>query len=220
MNVLYLLQFLDFAHSIASYTPQFCQEAVNTIKQVPSCPITQQDRENAAKEKDCEKYSHHQNCSKATDFMYHCVINENENKLLEVCAPTRYILGFCTEFNVIGGRIQDHYSAECSTFNPPCPGRYISTDAYLYKSCYGLVETSEESYVANMTSTTIGSNNVTSIHGDSTDSILIWLLPVVVASLVLALALVLWICWKKRQSKRQRMYMKDTRNVLPVEIFF
>lgn len=71
--------------------------------------------------------------------MYHCVINEFENALIEVCAPEYYIHGFCTEYNVYGAVIQPHYHLKCDTVDPPCANRYISTDAYLYEGCYNVV---------------------------------------------------------------------------------
>lgn len=89
--------------------------------------------------KNCSSLAFIQNCTDAINFRYHCVINEFENALIEVCAPEYYIHGFCTEYNVYGAVIQPHYHLKCDTVDPPCANRYISTDAYLYEGCYNVV---------------------------------------------------------------------------------
>lgn len=43
-------------------------------------------------------------------------------------------VGFCTEFNVVGGVIQVHASAKCTNKFPKCDEPYLSTDAYKCKS--------------------------------------------------------------------------------------
>lgn len=35
----------------------------------------------------------HQNCSTVEKFQYHCVINGHRDKMVEVCAPSRIIIG-------------------------------------------------------------------------------------------------------------------------------
>ncbi|XP_061196016.1 uncharacterized protein LOC133204303 [Saccostrea echinata] len=53
--------------------------------------------------------------------------------------PILFILGVCTEYNILGERIQDLHSVRCTNHSPPCPPIYPSTDAYKYDSCYKLV---------------------------------------------------------------------------------
>ena len=43
--------------------------------------------------KNCEALAKRQNCTKPEDFSYHCVMNENEDAFIEVCAPVYYIAG-------------------------------------------------------------------------------------------------------------------------------
>lgn len=42
-------------------------------------------------------------------------------------------LGFCVEFNVRGGVIQDHRSARCNRTFPKCDNSYQSSHAYKCK---------------------------------------------------------------------------------------
>lgn len=43
--------------------------------------------------KNCEAFAERQNCTEPKEFSYHCVMNENEDALIEVCAPVYNILG-------------------------------------------------------------------------------------------------------------------------------
>lgn len=44
------------------------------------------------------------------------------------------IVGFCTEYNTYGMVIQASHHSKCNEVDPPCPSRYLSTDAYKCKS--------------------------------------------------------------------------------------
>lgn len=57
------------------------------------CPTSKQEQNIAAKRKNCSKLATSQNCTSFEDFVYHCTINSYRNATLEVCAPTRTILG-------------------------------------------------------------------------------------------------------------------------------
>lgn len=73
---------------------KYCEEAVNSVKNVTSCPTSKTEWDIAAFRKNCSGIASRQNCVKETEkFQYHCVINERRNKLVEVCAPKRKILG-------------------------------------------------------------------------------------------------------------------------------
>lgn len=119
----------------------FCYWSNETVESVQSCPRTKSEIEKRARLKNCTSLAFIQNCTKTIKFKYHCVINELEDAFLEVCAPEYYIHGACTEYNTHGGVIQPHYHLKCSDVEPPCPERYLSTDAYLYEGCYNAVKT-------------------------------------------------------------------------------
>lgn len=71
----------------------FCNESATKIRHVKACPTDTKSWNIAAKNMNCEAIK--QNCSSSQQhqFQYHCVINELENALLEVCALNRTIIG-------------------------------------------------------------------------------------------------------------------------------
>lgn len=71
----------------------YCQEAVDSVESVPSCPTSEEEWNRAAIKKNCNKTAYWQHCSKPEAFLYHCVINGYGNETLEVCAPQRRMLG-------------------------------------------------------------------------------------------------------------------------------
>ena len=66
-----------------------CTLSRETVEIVDSCPTTEEDVEQRKKIKNCE--AHIQNCTTPQNFQYHCVMNEFESNLVEVCAPAYYI---------------------------------------------------------------------------------------------------------------------------------
>lgn len=117
----------------------YCTESINSVVTVPSCPTSKETWELAASKKHCETHALIQNCTDVNNFIYHCVINQYGNATLEVCAPAKYIFGFCTTFNVDSGAIQNHYLYPCNSAFPKCHRRYVSWNAYKYPDCYQLV---------------------------------------------------------------------------------
>lgn len=119
---------------------ELCNEAINDIKIVESCPTSKEKRDKAAIKKNCTGLAELRNCTNAKNqLQYHCVINAYMNETLEVCAPTRFIFGFCTEFNDVGKVIQGHYDARCNSKFPKCDPIYSSVYAYKFPDCYELV---------------------------------------------------------------------------------
>lgn len=119
---------------------KYCLEAINSIKNVDYCPTSKEEWDKAANEKNCWIKASQQNCTSAENFVYHCVINGHNNAFFEVCAPQRVILGHCTEFNDLGGVIQDQSQSLCNDHFPKCDEYYNSSDAYKYEDCYKLVQ--------------------------------------------------------------------------------
>lgn len=118
---------------------RYCQEAVNSVQIVESCPTLETEWAAAARKKNCSRIAMQQDCSLVELFQYHCVVNGYRNETLEVCAPRRIIFGHCVEFNVPGGVIQDQLSTPCNNIFPKCDGIYESVTAYKYPDCYQLV---------------------------------------------------------------------------------
>ncbi|XP_062596081.1 uncharacterized protein LOC134257486 [Saccostrea cucullata] len=108
--------------------------SLETMKVVASCPSNEDEKKQFATNKNCERYWNlykHQCIEDHLKFQYHCVINNYRNETIEVCAIKTKIYGYCTEFNVVGGIIQNHLGYDCTKFDPPCKDNYTSTDAYL-----------------------------------------------------------------------------------------
>lgn len=141
-NLITLVNLLLLYTEIAAFTP--CQESLLKVRYVTSCPTDEVSWSERAEKMNCDSIT--QNCAmslgldtKNHRFQYHCLINSHRNATLEVCALSRYILGFCAEFNTNGVLVQEHFDANCKQHNPPCPPYYHSAKAYRYQSCYELV---------------------------------------------------------------------------------
>lgn len=134
-----LLSFMCICSEVSSLSS--CEESARTVRHVERCPTDSISWKMAAKTMNCDAIK--QNCSQSSNihhFQYHCVINAWMNETLEVCAPNRFIFGYCAEFNVMGRVIQENYRANCRNLDPPCPSFYNSAEAYKYQSCYQLVK--------------------------------------------------------------------------------
>lgn len=123
-----------------------CPLANKTAEVVSSCPQTDEEWEKAAKRKNCENITH-----PCHTYIYHCVINAWMNATIEVCAPSRFIIGKeCTEFSFGGNRIQGNYNAKCQQ----CPVTYNSSTAFKYRECYEYVKIPKEIPVSKPPKTT------------------------------------------------------------------
>ncbi|XP_062585233.1 uncharacterized protein LOC134246902 [Saccostrea cucullata] len=113
-----------------------CRKSLDTLENVPNCPKDKEGWNERAKQKNCEALSH--NCS---ELKYHCVLNEHGNGTVEVCAPPRFLQGYCPSFITSTSTLYDHYGKKCSDFRyNPCPGRYSSNETYKYQECYQFAE--------------------------------------------------------------------------------
>ncbi|XP_056013913.1 uncharacterized protein LOC125674852 isoform X2 [Ostrea edulis] len=108
-----------------------------SINDVESCPKTVEEWNKRAKEKRCDVVSSF--CSNDSKVEYHCVLNPQEDGLMEVCADIWYSAGFCIEWNENG--LQDNYDLDCKNYSTPCPGFYVSNMTYKYQECYGIYAT-------------------------------------------------------------------------------
>lgn len=191
----------------------YCKEAVQSVEKVSSCPTSKEEWDKAASRKNCREKALKQNCTIPEKFVYHCVINGYGNATLEVCAPERIILGHCTEFNEVGGVIQDQLLSPCSKVLPRCADYYLSPEAYKYEGCYKLVE------AKTLTST---SKNVKHLPSDETidgDETTIRLLALGISVFGIIVGLVIFcyayrrkiIRWRRNFiSRKQRMSSKDS----------
>ncbi|XP_062621098.1 uncharacterized protein LOC134282707 isoform X2 [Saccostrea cucullata] len=147
-------------------------ESLPTLNEVPNCPRNKEDWQVAAEGKHCDQIKNIEN----TPFVYHCLINAWANATVEVCAPTWYISGYCAMYSVPDARVIDNEKYDCTKYTPPCPPRYLSSEAYKYSVCYDiarptttqtilLVNLTQERPTDSSTDTTISSSSeFTTIH--------------------------------------------------------
>ncbi|XP_062579614.1 uncharacterized protein LOC134241598 [Saccostrea cucullata] len=89
-----------------------CSESIKTVVEVRSCPTSKESWAERALIKDCSKFLH--NCSEGDPLIYHCVLDEDGKRLLEVCALMTQIKGRrCAEFNSGGMFVQEHLEKKC-----------------------------------------------------------------------------------------------------------
>lgn len=191
----YILSFLVlFILQVELCTSQnrYCQEAVDSVRVVDSCPTSETEWDVAARKKNCGRIASKQNCATVEKFQYHCVVNGLRNKLLEVCAPTRIIFGHCVEFNVRGGVIQDQLSAPCNATFPKCADFYLSSDVYKYPDCYKLVLKNEGSLAFEEKTITTTSKNtlITTNSSGQEKSFSVWIFVFISVLIIAVVAVV------------------------------
>lgn len=72
---------------------RYCSWSNETVIEVLSCPTTKADYQERKRIKNCEALANKQNCTVPQNFLYHCVLNDLETSLVEVCAPLYVING-------------------------------------------------------------------------------------------------------------------------------
>ena len=72
---------------------RYCSWSNETVIEVLSCPTTKADYQERKRIKNCEALANKQNCTVPQNFLYHCVLNDLETSLVEVCAPLFVING-------------------------------------------------------------------------------------------------------------------------------
>lgn len=188
----------------------YCQEAVDSVKIVTSCPTSKTEWDAAAERKNCNIIAQHQNCVSGQKFKYHCVINGLRNKLIEVCAPARIIFGHCVEFNVLGGVIQDQRSAPCNQTFPKCDKIYPSSEAYKYPDCYKLVSISEDR-------SSTKKEPPTTIITTTNEPSLLKPIAIIIPVLSLVLISIFAVIYLQFRRRRARNKLDESKEVMPRE---
>ncbi|XP_062601135.1 uncharacterized protein LOC134262816 isoform X2 [Saccostrea cucullata] len=133
-----------------------CSASPGTVVYVPSCPTIKDEWDKAAHKKNCSAVK--QNCTTADNFVYHCLANPFQDLLIEVCSePAIISFPVCAEYNERGNIVQENHFTDCSSYDPPCPNRYISTDTFKYRGCYNITQRTT-------TVTTISTQETTTKH--------------------------------------------------------
>lgn len=110
-----------------------CPQSIPTVTVVHACPKDKTEWIKAKEKKQCNLIIH--NCTEKDKFQYHCLPNKVLDKLVEVCAPTKIIVGqHCPYYDTERNIIEPNFNQRCNS--DTCPNVYSSNEAYRYKSCY------------------------------------------------------------------------------------
>lgn len=134
MSMLYIIVSVSF--TTISLALNMCPESISTVSIVNRCPANATAWVSAAKRKSCKDLGQLQRCTTADDFVYHCVLNRDATMLLEVCAPTHLMSGYCARFSEVEKRIIIDTGLDCTKFDPPCSSSFLSNESYKYQMCY------------------------------------------------------------------------------------
>ncbi|XP_062615546.1 uncharacterized protein LOC134277245 [Saccostrea cucullata] len=178
--------------------PLTCPVSISTLRHVTLCPQSEMEWNERAKEKGCEILARHQNCTSADAFSYHCILNADATRLVEVCAPKWFMTGYCARFSIKEKRIINDPGLDCTKFVSPCPPRYNSTEAYKYQKCYAEVER-----------TTNGNEHASSAFFSSP---IFWILIVLSCVLLIALITIIFIRGRKKEAKKQNVEDTEKNN--------
>ncbi|XP_065927631.1 uncharacterized protein [Magallana gigas] len=133
------LSFVIFASLVITVTVSvslMCPESVPTVSFVSRCPSNAKEWKSASFRKRCDDVGKIQKCTKAENFVYHCVLNDEATALLEVCAPLYFISGYCARYSIEDQKMINDPRLDCTKFDPPCPIRFQSNESYKYQLCY------------------------------------------------------------------------------------
>ncbi|XP_062576057.1 uncharacterized protein LOC134237932 [Saccostrea cucullata] len=148
MRVLLLSSiFLSISTILLSSLGLSCPVTVPTVSYVSRCPSNETEWESAAQQKQCNKLATLQSCTETEKFVYHCVLNKDGTKYLEVCAQSWFMSGFCARFSVADGRIINDPGLDCTKFSTPCPSRFLSNESFKYQGCYDYLQQSTPSKI-------------------------------------------------------------------------
>lgn len=117
-----------------------CIESLPTVQKVPDCPRNFTELQLAVKRKRCDALANIQTCVDPNKFVYHCLVNQQNDGFVEVCAPEWILAGFCGYYDTVLDRIAPNVNKDCTKSAYPCPGVFNSSDTYKYQVCYEVRE--------------------------------------------------------------------------------
>lgn len=190
-----------------------CQDKTD-LEIVRLCPSSKKEWDRAAQKKNCSKFvalnAHEE------QYEYHCLINAYLNETLAVCAPKKWIFGFCTEFNVAGGIIQQNPDAECNETYPRCDKAYSSADAYKYPDCYQIVyDNRKKTFTTTYLPTTLVPSKDIKDNGNMGSIAAISVIVIVVLSIVF---LVVCCIIKRTRKEKKELDEEEVINLTGIEV--
>lgn len=174
-----------------------CEASLKTVKRVTRCPSDSITYDEAVKAKNCSAVAAEaQACS---SFEYHCVLSEDYEYAVEVCAPSFLIIGgVCAMFNRYLKGILRIEGKNCKE----CPYNYSSTFAYQYAECYANITKyyrTEIQQSSETPPTSIGISEDENMNDEiNTPAAVLGSIAAILLVLLLIL-LVFFLRWKKRK---------------------
>lgn len=136
---------LDFYADGNKNTDDGCFQSIPTISAVDDCPKNMTEWMKAKDRKQCRWIF--QNCTKQDRFVYHCLPDRYLEHFIEVCAPSKWIVGCnCPFYNTEKLVIEPNYNHPCKNHSVPCEAYYCSSSVYEYQDCYKEMRQKKTSY--------------------------------------------------------------------------
>lgn len=113
-----------------------CNESLSTVQKVTHCPRNFTELQLVVTKKRCDALANKQTCVDPHKFVYHCLVNQQNDGFVEVCAPEWILAGFCGYYDTVLDKIVTNVKKDCTKSAYPCPGVFNSSDTYKYQVCY------------------------------------------------------------------------------------
>lgn len=151
LNVLVLELMCLHLQNIGFAEGESCPQSIPTLTIVEACPKDNTEWIIAKDRKQCHLTI--QNCSDADKFQYHCLPNRQLDKLIEVCAPTKLIIGrHCPFYDTDKHTIEQNYNQPCNDHVKQCKQIYTSSAVHQYQECFteitGEIPTKQENILS------------------------------------------------------------------------
>lgn len=143
---LYMILF-GFTLNQTNVRGEGCLQSIPTRTVVAACPKGITEWIKAKKRKMCHSIS--QNCTAADKFEYHCLPNTLLDLFVEVCAPTKVIIGkHCPSYDMELNIIETNFNQPCKDHLTPCSDVYQSNTVYNYPECFKEFNNNEANTIA------------------------------------------------------------------------
>lgn len=210
---------IEFNPSKAFTKP--CNVSLQTIQFVSKCPTNQSSYEIAAMNKNCSSLL--REVPGCDSIQYHCVLSEDLQNAVEVCAPSINIIDHvCAKFSTVHESVMRVDGFGCNE----CPYSYNSANAFEYQECYtnlSQLHTTEPSLRTKQTSQSehLKTGHITHLESSSDENVAI---PVTGTILAIVFALVSgiilyrtrakWRCWTGAASIEQSQVLLSPTNTV------
>lgn len=206
--VIYFLIKLIIEFNLSKAFTKPCNVSLQTVQFVSKCPTNQSSYEIAARNKNCSSLL--REVPGCDSIQYHCVLSEDLQNAVEVCAPSINIIDHvCAKFSTVHESVMRVDGFGCNE----CPYSYNSANAFEYQECYtnlSQLHTTEPSLRTKQTSQSehLKTGHITHLESSSDENVAI---PVTVTILAIIFAFITgiiiyrtrakWRCWAGNQNE-------------------